>query len=312
MLRIRAVICDHLRIQIPEYWMEGSFGRKRWFARFLSEHPSHRVGHTLIAPTVVDSLNGLQDCARRVEEKLFEKLYSGETSLGDGGATFPHPAMDSGWRKEHFATLSPSKKRRLEIDEGRPLEEINRRHYSSDNIALPPSANSLPLGVPALQFCGMDEDTGYESEDELPRDAMILADPNDSERRGPQSNLIAAPQCQQVRPSVAASVTTAPAASSRFSSEQFIPANTAIARPRDAANRYIAPKGLGLHGPANLLPSGEHRYVSPPPFLDTPTRLPKTGPAMVKAEPQDDEDGGIVWGGERGSVEDGEIVSIRR
>ncbi|ERF70832.1 hypothetical protein EPUS_02354 [Endocarpon pusillum Z07020] len=296
------VICDHLRIQKPEYWMEGSFGRRRWFIRFLSEHPSHKVGHTLIAPTVVGSLNGLQDCARRVEEKLFEKLYSGEIYLGDGGATFLDPAMDSEWRKEDSANLPPSKKRRLEMDESRPLEEINRRHYNSDNIALPPSANSLPLGVPALEMCGMDEDIGYESEDELPRDAMILAKPSNSEHWGPQSNLIAAPQFQEVRQSVAASVTTAQAASSSFSSKQFIPANTAIARPQDAANRCIAQKGLGLHGPANLLPSGEHRYVSPPPFLDTPTRLPKMGPAIVKVEPQDDEDGDIVWGLEKAAA----------
>ncbi|KAF7504005.1 hypothetical protein GJ744_002933 [Endocarpon pusillum] len=282
------VICDYLQIQKPEYWMEGSFGGKRWFARFLSEHPSHKVGHTLIAPTVVDSLNGLQDCARRVEEKLFEKVYSGEIYLGDNSAKFPDPAMDSEWRKEHSANLPPSKKRRLEMDEGRLLEEINRRHYHSDNIALPPSANSVPLGVPALEICGMDEDTGYESEDELPRDAMVLAHPEDSERRGPQSHLIAAPQCQQVRESVAASVSTAQAASSRFASKQFVPANTAIDRPQDAANRCIAQKGRGLDGPANLLPSGEHRYVSPPPFLDTPTRLPKMGPAIVvKPEPQD-------------------------
>ena len=297
MLKIRTVICDHLLIQKPEYWMEGSFGSKKWFARFLSEHPSHKVGHTLIAPTVVNSLNGLQDCARRVEEKLFEKLYSGEIHLGDGGATFPNPAMDSEWNKEHFANIPPSKKRRLEMDEGRPLEEVNRRHYNSDEIALPPSANSLPLGV--VEICGMDEDTGYESEDELPPDAMILADPDDNERGGTQSNLTVAPQCQQVRQPVAISVNTAQAESSGFWSKQFIPASTAVARPQDAANRYIAPKGLGFHGPANLLPSGEHRYVSPPPFLDAPTRLPEMGPAIVKAEPQDDEDDDIVWGGER-------------
>ncbi len=233
--------------------------------------------------------------------------------LGDDGATFPDPAMDSEWSREHFTNLSRSKKRRLELDEGQPLEEISRRHYGPDNIALPPSASSLPLGVverPALKIYSMDEDTGYEFEDELPLDAMILAKPDDNGRGPSQSNLLAAPPRLQARHLVATSVSLAQAERSRFSSGQSNPANTAIARTQDAANRYFAENRQGFDRHANLLPSGEHRYVSPPPFLDTPTRLAKTGPAIIKAEPQGNEDDDVICVGERTVVEDDGIRSF--
>jgi hypothetical protein len=112
-------------------------------------------------------VNGLQSCARLVEQKLYEKIYSGEIYLGDGSATFSDPAMDNERNRQHFKCLPKRAKRLRGKDEGLALEELRQMLDRPDNPPLPllPStANSIPLGAvqrPPVQYCGLGQDTAY-------------------------------------------------------------------------------------------------------------------------------------------------------
>lgn len=283
-LKVEIAMCDYLMIQQPEYWMERHSSGEKWLASFFSEQPAEKTGHTLIAPTIVHSLNGLQDCASRVEQGLFEKIYSGEIHLEDGCATFPDRAVQD--ERIRPSGLRPGVKQLLEMDEGVALEKISQRYEGPANILLRSSANAMPLGVarrPPTQPCSWDQDTGYESEDDLPASAMILADTHDEATTGRSHfNILGAPHSQQ-------------------SQRARQPPTTALQRFEAITNRNRAEQFNDPNEQPLLLPSGEHRYVSPPPFLDTP-HLPCTkAPPPVKAEPQseDHQDDEPVYVGER-------------
>jgi hypothetical protein len=274
-LKVELAMCDYLMIQKPEYWTERYPYGEMWLARFLSEQPTTKIGHTLIAPTVVHSLIGSQDCARRVEHSLFEKIYGGEIPLEDGCAVFPDRALQQ--EQTHQSHLRPRQKQLLERDEGLSLATINQRYDRSVQLSHPSSsAKAVPSAVakrPLNQACRKEQDTGYESEDELPPNAMILA----------------------------GSVT----------SKQLIPASNTLQRFEAISN------GNGVEQfdeKPHLLHSGVHRYVSPPPFLDTtrPHLPPKTAlppPLKLKSETQADDphDDDVVYVGQR-SIRDGVFV----
>ncbi len=295
LLKVRIVICQYLVIQGPQYWTEGYPEGENWSACFAFRCHPDQAGYTSIAGTTVNSAKGLQDCARLIEEKLLEKIYGGEIQLGDGGATFLDPAMDYERNRQHFANLRPGLKRRLEKDEGLTMEEIGRRFDGPDNLRLPPSANSMPLGVPKMphfQRHGLDQDTGYESEDELSPNATILGEsghkprgriqPNvfDAEHFQPGGQLVALPRGGNIR----------------SSSMPLGPARRRSLHIEDTAEKYLLEETLEVDQWPKLLPSGELPYVSPPPFLETSFRPLKARPVAIKPEPvQDKEDDEVVF-----------------
>lgn len=301
-------MCDYLNIQKPEYFMEGHSGNEKWLARFPFEASPDQTDHASNATMI--SINGLQDCASLVEQKLFEKIYSGEIHLEDGCGVTSNRAAEQGRMRRSLTRRHPkAMQQRRERDEGLTLEEINQRLDSSPhNVQLPPSANFVPLGPPRLplsQHCGPEQDTGYESEDELSPDAMILdgsenkaygriqSCPTDSRRFHQPMQLVAGPfGAAQEEPS-------------RCFSEQRTLGRDGCLASKDTLNHP-----LSCDEWPQLLPSGEHPYVSPPPFLDTPPRLSKTRPPIAKAEPvqEDDENEEIVFIGERRVEADQDVV----
>jgi hypothetical protein len=320
-LNIRTAICKYLGFQTPEYWMEGYSGGEKWWARFVTEQ-SLSGG----LPSLVNSVNGLQSCARLVEQKLYEKIYSGEIYLGDGSATFSDPAMDNERNRQHFKCLPKRAKRFREKAKGLTLEELRQRLDGPDNRLLPllPStANSIPIGAvqrPPIQYYGLSQDTAYGPEDELPPNAMILCDTHKAQIRA-QPNVDRFQQFEQARQQIAVPLAIACEENSRSSSMQLVPETNRILGVGYSGNRYLPEADTDSDGKRNLLPSGEHRYVSPPPFLDTPPHSSRIRPvAADKAEiDQDQEEEEVIYMGERtieanvdadppGSVEEGEVL----
>jgi hypothetical protein len=264
-----------LLIPKPRFLVERLPDAKRWRARFLSPSPlSEEVVHAILSSATINDEDGAQDCARLVEQKLFEKIYSGEIHLGDGDARFVDLAAHTDRRRQYFANLRPTRRRLLEMDEGLTLEEIGRRIDGPDTLHLPPPAMRIPLGVARkslAQDSGLGRDTAYTSEDEVGPDAMILA--NTGER--------AIGRARHDDPGT-------------HSSQKSM--------------LCMAEETMEADGQANVLPSGKHRYVSPPPFLDTPSRLcPNVEPGQrLKPEPVSNSSGDaeVIFVGER-TVESG-------
>jgi hypothetical protein len=292
----RLAICEYLAFHKPQYQMTRDHGKELWSARFPSEVP-FALNTKLVTPSANGKgVDGRQDCARLVEQRLFEKIYSGEIHLGDGEMTFPDPAMDYERQREYFARMRVRDKQRLEMDEGRSLEEINRRLDRPDDVP-PPHAKSLPLGGQrwTARSSRLENDTGYESEDQLPPGAMFLADSGDKVTSRPRLRLSGMRRADEAGFSGSGTGRRVDTSMFRVDRTGSSPAWRQRAGPTEP----------------QLLPSGEHRFVSPPPFLDSPHRLEAPAEAVaVKEEPKNDD--AIVIVDERkadgGELEDGEIV----
>lgn len=288
-------MCGYLRIQKPQYIIQGHSGGESWSAQF------ERTTHDSIACITVARAKSLQHCAKLVEQKLFEKIYSSEIQLGDGDAKFPDPAMDYERHRQYFAQLKAKERKRREADEGLTLEEIGRRAEGQGEISLPPSANSVPLGISRRSLVrdhSLDEETGYDSGDQLHPSKMILEDVDEliCEARGcDPSDLIE---------SGPAGHSGSPLNTSTFEQRR----RNASKQPRPSENSeannhtHEAAPSTNIWPPwdqvsprparePRLLPSGELPYVSPPPFLDTPVQSRPlsvqagAGAAVVKVEP---------------------------
>ena len=250
-------MCEYLLISKPRFLVEQLPGARRWRARFLAPSPlSEEVVHAVLSSATINHSDGAQDCARLVEQKLFEKIYSGEIHLGDGDTRFVDPKADFERRRQYFANLRPTRRQLLEMDEGLTLEEIGRRLDGPDGPLLPPSANGIPLGVAKkalAQNCRLSQDTGYVSEDGIGSDVIILANPEERSIGRTRHGRLGTHHSLQTREGLAGGIT-----------------EPAVV--------------------AQLLASGEHRYVSPPPFLDTPNRRHANDELgrCVKLEPASD------------------------
>jgi hypothetical protein len=297
-------MCEYLMLPTPEYWMEGYSGSGKWSAHFLSDHVSGKTAHILLAPTTVTSVNGLQDCARLVEEKLFEKIYSGDIHLGDGGVAFPDSALQDERLNQYFGRLRPKARRQLEMDEGLTLEEISRRVEGLDKILVPPRVDRTPSEVaemPFVQTHGLHQDTGYEAEDALHPNAIILANTDEMLQRGRRSDTSDALHFHQSgRPGTPPTCDVSEGGDR--SKRQRISGKLGFNHLYDASSKHLMRDPVQPeHQPQSPSP-GEHPYVSPPPFLDTPARPSGFKPATsVKGEPlqhgeQNDE---VVFVGQR-------------
>lgn len=102
----------------------------------------------------------------------------------------------------------------------------------------------LALGAPALDICGVDEDTGYESEDVLPLGAMMLAEPDDKGRGPSQSNLFSTASAGEASGGNFCQPSTSQ--KSRFSSERSSSGNAGIARTQDAARQIFRAEETGV------------------------------------------------------------------
>ena len=321
MLIFDIAMCDYLKIQEPEYWTERhSFG-ELWFARFLTEQPTSKTGHTLIAPTVVQSLNGLQECARMVEYSLFEKIYSHEIHLEDGCAVFPDRASQN--QQIHQSHLNPRQKRLLQRDEGSPLAKIAERYDAPAKLDhLSTTTKAVPLEVaerPIIQASRKDQETRHESGANLYTHAMMRAhgDPRAPARN--QLNLSDIPQPQKARQPVTSPTLVARGGVST-GSKNLRRANNTAQQPQainkvNKAEQLIKPKDANAIANPHLLPSGTHRYVSPPPFRETtrphlatnmapPPPKPKT--QTHRDDPDDDE---VIYVGQRSIRDDVGFVS---
>jgi hypothetical protein len=315
-LKFDIVMCEYLMLPTPEYWMEGYSASGKWSARFLSDHVSGKPAHILLAPTTVTSVNGLQDCARLVEVKLFEKIYSGDIHLGDGGVTFPDPAMQDERLNQYFARLRPRARRQLETDEGLTLEEISRRVEGPEKIAVPPRADRTLSGVAEMQFvqtCGLHQDTGYEAEDALHPNAMILANTDEMLQGGRRSDPSDTLHFHQSgRPGTPPTCDVSEGGGDR-SERQRISGRLGFNHLYDASSKHLMRDSVQPeHQPRSPSP-GEHPYVSPPPFLDTPARPSGIRPATsVKGEPlqHGDQNDEVVFVGQR-TVEEGDVLPVQ-
>ena len=304
MLKRKIAMCGYLSILRPTYVVRQRPSGKQWSARFsLNQSLIGEGDSTVPMHKSISGANGPEDCARMVELMLFEKIYNGEIHLDDGDATFPDPAMDLERNSKYFARLSPRAKRCLESDESLTLEEISQRHDGPNELLLP-SANSVPLGVakrPVFQSCGLNQGITHSTEDYFPPASMSLPDTDDQEHGRARSDVLSGVQAKPLRQSVTAPIATARENIKSFS-KQPMPESTSSLHVEDTARRFLAEEAIESdEQPQLLLPSGEHRYVSPPPFLDTPICPVMIGPALVKAEPvqSDEEDDEVIFLGER-------------
>lgn len=342
MLKVEIAMCDYLKIQEPEYWTKRhSFGAL-WFGRFLTEQPTSKTGHTLIAPTVVRSFIGLQDCAKMVERSLFEKIYSHEIHLEDGHAVVPDRALQN--HQSHQAHLHPRQKRPLEKDERLPLTTITKRHelpVKPGHLSM--SAKAVPLKVterPLLQASRKDEDPSHASETNIYTHAMTRAHSDTRATARSQLNVSDITQGQKARQAVTAPTIVAGEGGST-PSKQLITGNKITQRPEAINNANRVEQANKPKDPRTnpyFVVSGQHSYVNPPPFLETTTphiatKIAPLPPLLkLKSEAQRDESDddeviyvgqrtirdvggfvkgdlkGFVKGGVKGELEEGEIL----
>ena len=262
------------------------------------------VAHAVLSSPSIDDADVASDCARLVEQKLFGKIYSGEIHLGDGDAKFADPAAHSDRQRPYFANVRPTHRRLLEMDEAPTLHEIGRRLVGSDIPILPSSAHGISLGVaskPMIQDYGLDQDTGYASEDEIGLDAMVLA----NAVKGPTNRVhysgFGTLHSHQSRESFTTVNHIAREMNGGHPSNQPVPVSRNGCRSDAYANRCQAEMTIESHGQANLLPPGDHRYVSPPPFPNIPGRRlhVESGRAQARSASDQDDDEEVTFLGER-------------
>lgn len=299
------MICDYLSIPRPKFLTDQFSGFRQCRARFPSTQILlEEVVHAILSPSGTDYADVVNGCARLVEQKLFEKIYCGDIHLGDGDAKFADPAADADKQRHYFANLKPTRRRRLEMDEGLTLEELGRRAVGSDTIRLPPSANGIPLGVarkPMIQDHDLNKDTGYATEDEIGLEAMVLADTGKwLVKRGPD-NGFAIQHTKELRGSSAALQHVAREPNGGPPSNQLLPLSRNVYHNGGYANRRLAEGSTQPDGKDHLLPAGEHPYVSLPPFLDTLNRRSHVKPGRVQPQSGSDQDDDeeVVFLGER-------------
>jgi hypothetical protein len=128
---------------------------------------------------------------------------------------------------------------------------------------------------------------------------MILGDTHEAEIRA-QPNVVCFQQFEQAREQIAAPLAMAGEENGR-SSIQLVPETNRIPGIGYIGGRYLPEDDIEPDEKPHLLPSGEHRYVSPPPLLDTPPRPSRIRPdtAIKTGVDQDEEDDEVIFIGER-------------
>jgi hypothetical protein len=268
-------MCQYLKIQDPEYWTERHSLGELWFARFLTEKPTSKTGHTVIAPTVVRSLNGFQECAKMVENSLFEKIYSHEIHLEDGCAVFRDPVSQN--QQDHQSQFHPRKRRLLEKDEGLPLATIAKRYDTPAKLDhLPTSTKAVPLKVaerPIIPASIKELETRRRCEANMYTHAKLQAHADARAPARNQLNVSDIPRHQKARQPA---MTPTMAAREGASISSNYPTLTNItAQQSETINKVNKVKQLDERKTTNIsrqfLPSGQHRYNSSALFHETTT-----------------------------------------